>query len=38
MKKVIVLAALAFALATGTVTLMTVHLNAAMADGNCSSC
>jgi hypothetical protein len=36
MKKILVLAALAFALATGTVTVMTVHSQPALAD--CSSC
>ena len=39
MKKLIALAALAFVVAAGTVTVMTVHPQPAMADGNnCSGC
>ena len=39
MKKIVVLAALAFALVAGTVTVMTVHPQPAMADcGGSSNC
>jgi len=38
MKKLLVLAALAFALATGAVTVMTVHPHTAVADCGSGSC
>jgi hypothetical protein len=39
MKKIVVLASLALALAAGTVTVMTVRPHSAVADGGgCSSC
>ena len=39
MKKIVALAALAFALVAGTATVVIVHPQPAMADGgNCSSC
>ena len=38
MKKIVVLAALALVLTVGTVTVMTIHPQPAMADPNCTSC
>ncbi len=38
MKKFLVLAAVALALAAGSVTVLTVHPQSAFADGGCNSC
>ena len=38
MKKFVILAALAFAIAAGTVTVLTVHSQQAVADCNSSGC
>jgi hypothetical protein len=38
MKKLLLFAALAFALAAGTGVVMTIHPQQAIADGGCSNC